>query len=386
MVPKKIYPLNAVRFFAALLVLFHHSERFFLPNAASGISPSANQDAIDFSLGFRVSVSFFFVLSGYSLSLAYLRKEKPIDTRKFFAARFARIYPLYLLVLVLCTPVLLADKLQIHGMALGLVKTAAIFTPNAALLQAWYPAKLLLINRPSWSLCAEAFFYCCFPSLGTLLWKLRGRGLWISALALYVGGQALVWWMRPLIGSYTLTFFPLFHLSTFALGILVARWQSLRQERIDRTEVQAWQATLVLGLSVAGLLLSVPLGPLFHVDQPYDNGLLAPIFAGFIWSLSAASTPASRWLCGKWLVALGNGSFALYLIHLPIRNLFLHFGWVAPACYPIYVIVCVALSLVSFYYFETPVRQWLIKQFDERRRRNIFPELTTARVGSISDQ
>ena len=82
-------------------------------------------------------------------------------------------------------------------MKIGLTKTAGIFAANAMMLQVWKGSRLLRINLPSWSLCVEAFFYVCFPLLGVLLWKLHGARLWMTALALYTGGQALVWARRP---------------------------------------------------------------------------------------------------------------------------------------------------------------------------------------------
>ena len=124
--------------------------------------------------------------------------NKPIlDNCDFFAARFARLYPLYFLVLVLDTPELLVPEVQHYGIKIGLGKTAGIFAANMAMLQIWKGSRLLRINLPSWSLCVEAFFYFCFPFLGVLLWKLRGRRLWMTAFALYAGGQALVWAIRP---------------------------------------------------------------------------------------------------------------------------------------------------------------------------------------------
>jgi peptidoglycan/LPS O-acetylase OafA/YrhL len=99
-------------------------------------------------------------------------------------------------------------------------------------------------------------------------------------------------------------------------------------------------------------------------------GLLAPIFAGFVWALSVIPTPLSRWLCGRWLVALGNASYGLYLIHLPILSVFRHFRWVTHAFYPVYLALCVGLSLLSFRYFETPDRLWLLERFHTRLVRN----------------
>ncbi|HXP09269.1 MAG TPA: acyltransferase family protein, partial [Acidobacteriaceae bacterium] len=170
---------------------------------------------------------------------------------------------------------------------------------------------------------------------------------------------------------------PPLHLSTFALGILLARWQRLQQERKDKAEIRVWQVCTVLGLSAGGLLGSVVLSPFLGVPAPYNNGLLAPIFAGFVWALSVIPTPLSRWLCSRWLVALGNASYALYLIHMPLLSLFLHFRWVTHAFYPVYLALCVGLSLLSFRYFETPARLWLLERLQTRLARN------TAEASSI---
>jgi peptidoglycan/LPS O-acetylase OafA/YrhL len=235
------------------------------------------------------------------------------------------------------------------------------------MVQVWYPSRLLRINSPSWSLCCEIFFYLFFPLLGVWLWRLRGTSLWMTALVLYVAGQALVWELRPHFGAGRVLAFPLLHLSTFALGILLARWQSLQRERETKAAVPAWRVYAVLGVSTAALAFSIRLQPLFHVPSPYNNGALAPLFAGFIWALSATSTPLSRWLCARWLVALGNSSYALYLIHHPIVDLFRRLQWVSLIFYPIYVALCIGLSLLSFHFFETPIRLWLVERFQTRR-------------------
>jgi len=65
------------------------------------------------------------------------------------------------------------------------------------------------------------------------------------------------------------------------------------------------------------------------------------------------------------------------LIHGPVLLLFLHFGWVSRVVYPVYLALCVGLSLLSFFYFETPVRMWLLERFHSR-------SLETIEVSSIA--
>jgi peptidoglycan/LPS O-acetylase OafA/YrhL len=379
---KKSYPLTSVRFFAAFLVLFHHSV-VLLPGFDNRGHHHAPHDFLGvLSFSFSVSVSFFFLLSGYVLSFVYLHTGQVIDKGKFFAARFARLYPLYIVILVLDTPELLLTEIHRHGVSIGLTKTAEIFAANVLMLQAWYPLRLNQINFPSWSLCGEVFFYLCFPLLGVWLWKLQGRRLWLTMLVVYLGGQALFLTAIHHLNPITAFCWPVLHLSTFTLGILLARWQSLRQTRQDKPAERVLWANTVLALSFGGLILSIWLSPFTHVPGLYNNGFLAPLFAGIIWGLSAVSTPLSRWLCGKWLVALGNSSYSLYLIHMSILAIFLHFHWATLWLYPVYLALCIGLGLLSFHYFETPIRLSLVEWF-HRRSAKATSRTTSLQAGDL---
>jgi peptidoglycan/LPS O-acetylase OafA/YrhL len=152
------------------------------------------------------------------------------------------------------------------------------------------------------------------------------------------------------------------------LGILLARWQTLQRENGSRAQVRPWQANLVLGLSFCGIMVSVLLLFRFNLRDFYDDGMLAPILGGIVWAVSAAPTGMSRLLGSRWLVALGNGSYALYLINIPMLFVFQAMHWTAQALYPVYLALCVGLSVLSFHYFETPVRLWLVERFRLRPR------------------
>ena len=49
---------------------------------------------------FTFIVSYFYLLSGCVLGMVYLREGRAVDTKRFFDARFARIYPLYLVMTI----------------------------------------------------------------------------------------------------------------------------------------------------------------------------------------------------------------------------------------------------------------------------------------------
>jgi hypothetical protein len=101
-----------------------------------------------------LAVALFFLLSGFILSYTYAGNvENGRQHAKFWEPRFARIYPVYFLSLMLALP---------FQRALPLTTKIAVL----AMVQAWNPFRRGWTgawNYPAWSLSVEAFFYLCFP-------------------------------------------------------------------------------------------------------------------------------------------------------------------------------------------------------------------------------
>jgi peptidoglycan/LPS O-acetylase OafA/YrhL len=275
---EKIHALTSLRFFAALFVVLFHTTSLFLPWV------QGNLLARVLGLG-NVSVSFFFLLSGYILGVVYLRRGGPVAAFSFYKARFARVYPLFFLTLVLDTPFLFFDRWSKYGLSGAALKTAATFAANLLMLQAWF-LRLRGIDDPNWSLSVETLFYLIFPFVGAVLWKLRGARLWLAATLFYFAGQALVFYAAQHIEGSATSFFPYLHLTTFALGILLARWQSLRklQDGISQTPSLP-VILLVLLLALGAFGVTAYWSPGLNSSNLSD-GLLAPLFAVVIWAFS----------------------------------------------------------------------------------------------------
>jgi len=353
--PGKLHALTSLRFFAALFVLSYHT--LMIGRFPDIVSPDSFLGHFLF-LG-CVSVSFFFLLSGYILTRVYVREGSPI--RNFYIARFARIYPLYFLTLVADTPNLLLPRIASYGLKTALIKTTVTFLGNAFLLQAWV-VTLRGINNPNWSLSVEAFFYLIFPAIGVALWKLRGAALWLAAAALYFGGQLIVTFAARHIAGSTPQFLAFLHPETFALGILLASFQV----RSSGKTTGARTSPALINTVAISALFAFWLVVYFYNRMPTVNmydGLLAPIFACVIWAFSHSDWWPAKILSALWLVVLGEASFGLYLIHMPVLHVFEHMGWNRiPMLYPVYLALCIALSVLSFYYFETPMRKWILKR------------------------
>ena len=140
----KIEQLTFTRFIAAILiVIFHYGKE----------SPLFNNSYIDFIIvQANIGVSYFFLLSGFVMMIAYANKEK-IEWFKYFKNRFARIYPIYFGALAIILGVqVLTNSINLEG-----------FLLNVFMIQSWLPEKAQIFNPVAWSLSVEFFFYLSFP-------------------------------------------------------------------------------------------------------------------------------------------------------------------------------------------------------------------------------
>ncbi len=368
--PGKMHPLTSLRFFAALYVVFFHTaSKFHLADLLASKRWLLDPLRRVLSLGY-VSVSFFFLLSGYILAMVYLRGNAPVLRQRFWIARFARIYPLFFLTMLLDVPHLWLERIVKYGTKAAALKTVVTIFAHAVLIQAW-TMKLRGLDSPNWSLSAEAVFYLSFPFLGVVLWKLRGKVFWLWVAGLYCGGQLVVLALaHRLSGEESLEYQPLLHLSTFLLGILLARRQT--QSRWFNADQGPSPAVLYAVLAAATVVFCGAVYFYPHLSMiNVRDGLLAPIFAAVIWALSYPRTAVAQWLSARWLVVLGEASFGLYLIHYLVLHLFQALGLSSASIYPIYILLCVGLSVASFFWFETPARRWLLARLHTPSRESV---------------
>ena len=363
----RIEPLTSLRFFAAAYVVFYHTWP-----AVLGSRPDL------FGFGY-ISVSFFFTLSGYILAVVYLRRERRFDTRQFYVARFARIYPLFFATLIFGTPQLLMARMEKYGAGVAMVKTALTFFGNMVMLQAWI-LQLFGIDNPNWSLAVETVFYVLFPFVGVYVWRTfsnLGRAT-AGFVTIYLVAMAIVY----LCNSSTLsldvvTFNPLLHLSVFFCGILIARIQLCMQETtrsfIRRHAILMALACFALFLAITRLNLPMAL---------LNDGLLVPLFAGVLLTFSAGNRAIEAMFSRPWLVLLGESSYAVYLIHFPLRDYFVLAGWLhSLLSYVAFLATVLALSIASYKFLEAPARRAINRFFAEPVGVEMKPRVAVAQAG-----
>lgn len=360
-----LHALTGLRFVAAFLVLAYHG-------LGSGAATPAWLRPLVGS-GY-VGVSLFFVLSGFVLTYTYhdSLRDGTATRRAFVAARVARIYPVYLLSLLAALPPLFW-LIESKGFQLDPAWLARMIGMYTGLLQAWNPHMACVVNCPAWSLSGEAFFYAAFLFVLPVVARWGTPRLLVAAAAAYalslaapvlylalqpdgpapVTSQSLGWWLG--VVKYN----PLVRLPEFVLGVIAGRLFLL-----ERGGTRPWHARMEV--AAAAGILAVLLASAWIPYALLHNGLLAPAFAVLVYALARGAGPVSRALSTRPLVRLGEASFALYILHVPLL------AWIArgfrtagvaqpaqPLHFAMLASLSIPLSLLVFAAVEEPGRRLL---------------------------
>lgn len=295
--PSYIPELQGLRGIAVLAVVLYHCH----PRLEGTWIYSA-------SLWGWTGVNLFFVLSGFLITSILLEsREKPHYFRNFYGRRVLRIWPVYVLVLIV---VYLNAPWFVGATIADAVKTAP-WLAYIFFVQNLFHLALPPAVSPTWSLAIEEQYY--------FLWAPTVRFLtrpWMLATAL---GAALV--ASPLLRHANLHWMTptntLIHLDGIACGSLLAL--ALHTVKLSR---RAW---LFIGLG--GLVTGLLAAGTFAGGTAFLDSALTVGFGGGILAVIAstgADNPLNAALRRGPLAYYGRISYGLYMIHISV---FIYFGW-----------------------------------------------------------
>lgn len=342
--------LTGIRIFAAYyVVMLHTGAGYFARHGA----PQTVLRLLD--KGY-MAVSLFFILSGFILVYTYQGKiSAPENVLRFWEARFARIYPVYLLALALMIP--FAKTITVH-------QRFAVLS----MVQTWIPWKPEMVgawNFPAWSLSVEAFFYLAFPLILVALNRLRlsglGRltGILLAVIVVCDLPRPVLDWPDSALTFARYIPLPVLRLPEFVVGMALGLI-------FLRIPTRRYSGLISIGaLLVALIVLCLPSGA-------WASVAVIP-FAILILSLAYQSGPVARVLSNKIVILLGSASYAVYLLQLPTRiytRLLFSKLPHAPHELDAYLSPCflLILSVMVFLYWEEPARKFLRKSLGLRPR------------------
>ena len=270
-----IATLQSLRFvFVMLIFLSHFGYKEITPLDAGG----------------DCGVAFFFLLSGYLLSIGYGKRIS--DGTFHFAAymkrRIMKFYPLHLLCLV--------GILVISHSAIDLRVVL-----NVLLLQSWVPDSFYYFscNSVSWFLSSLMFSYLVFP----WVYRHQSRGLTACVLAGYVAVYLLTPYDKV---NAILYVHPMVRFVDFYLGMQLARWQV----KIGKAEWAEWVEWVMVPL----LLIAIVVYP--GVDEKWRNApLYWMVLLPFILVFAQQRGIISRLLKSRVMLWLGSVSMPFFLTH-----------------------------------------------------------------------
>ena len=345
--PDVLDPLTGVRFFLALgVVLFHYQLQWTLPGDGGLLNRA------------RLAVDVFFILSGFILTHVYLQGDGVLNYRRFLTARFARIYPAHVFILLAMLGLVLAAPLLGVGLEQGRFNPAD-FVGTLLLVQAWFPRETLALwNGPAWSLSAEWFAYLAFPAYAALALRLRTRP-WVIISLSAIAFVVLDAIYRAQFGRVL----PRAEDSMGVLRIVPEFLYGIGLYYLGQRWTPSPRVSAVSALATTAALLSL-------MQFGADDRIIVAAAGPFILSLALLAKAGVRtFLSHPVALFAGEASFALYLVHIPILMVWRNAaqaltGW--PGDYRMGVgeltamlVLTLAAAAAIHVFVEQPGRRWL---------------------------
>ncbi|CCH52307.1 acyltransferase 3 [Fibrisoma limi BUZ 3] len=381
--------LTPMRGIAAVLVVIFHFNLLVLPI----IDPAITQ----LHRRWYLLVDFFFILSGFIITYVYgdwfENRVTVTSFRRYMAARFARIYPLHFVTL-LWVIALYILVVPVYHVKLSPVEQGVFDVPaiplHVFMLHGFLSVSSATWNTPTWSIGCEWLLYLLFPVLMLGFRRLSGAGRYAMlgvVLALYVYLTQPVEnhpmykpWLPTLTNTIDDLRFPGSFLRCFAgflLGMISLEAYTRRwgQHVLGRSAVFT---TLVLGLAVCFHLqildtLTVWAFPLLILGACYNAGRVSKLLE---------SRPLQR---------LGDWSYSIYMVHMPILFSFLAvqlitapadkkpaepvtYGPAGPIACGIYLALVIAVAALMHRFVEVPGRRFFNRSL--KAKQSVEPEVS----------
>jgi peptidoglycan/LPS O-acetylase OafA/YrhL len=351
--------LTGLRGVAAWLVVVAHTDAHF-----AALQPAWLE------YGWRVCANLgmttFFTLSGFVIHYNYgpsLSANGSPAVRSFLGARFARLYPLYMLAFLISAAI---DPAQFHS---GIL--TQVWPRYLTLTQDWTPTVVngtiltMLFIGGAWSISAEIALYGFYLLLVramtalTMTRVLCAMATLTAAGLVFFGGYAGGFWFSNLDQQgWWLSLSPWCRVPEFLLGALCAQLYI----QVHTTVITPRQTSLVRWFGIAGaiwIICAFLLCYRFIYVQAAFN--FAPGIAAVMFCLASCRSRASALVENPVSLAIGKASYSVYMLHGFVLYLVMQGS---NSTIPLAIFrIAIAWALISFLslgvyqYFEAPARK-----------------------------
>ena len=422
--PRQDVPaLTGLRFFAAFSVLIGHGFSWILH---SHETPGGAIYWISQISGFGMTL--FFVLSGFVVHYNYgnlVTKGRLRGIAAFLWARFARLYPLFLLMMLVYVALssrtrdlLMGDPERFGSILQALPYfVLSIHSWTYTIIEGNPVIDAIGGGSPiTWSISTEWFFYFAYPLIAWLILRARTPrlavvfallwcALWIAVTTnLYDWSAPIDTWAVQHFGAiagtqehlqtsfvrWLLYFSPYVRLGEFILGTLVAQlYINLEQRPVSERE-NLIGALVFFAAAISVIVITyLNYGATTYLNDGPDAGAnlycanvvckmnmnfaLAPTAALLVFCGARYKTFGSRILMSRPILLLGGASYSIYLVHdivlwtaLKLTGSARH-GLAYDLLKLVFLLTVVLLiSLILYTYYEAPARRWLRARWGKR--------------------
>ena len=374
--------LTGVRFFAIFHIFLFHLWSMYgsekpkdMANLLMGFDDAPKTLGVFMSNGW-ISTSLFFLLSGFILAYLYWGEDGQLITtkRRFWSLRFARIYPIHLIVMAIVLLLNVPWHLS-QGMPLGILVPSALAT--IALVQAWIPPWIPLWSWPTWTISALVFLYMIMPWLMATLSRLSRRQMIMALIAMPFVSiiPTLAYAARMAAGapwSMNVDMFvantPLFWVPYFAAGMLMTRIFSISRFK-PITSSPSWFAW-----GDVAFIVVIAIGCTPGIEQPLKffirQGLLMPLFIMMVLDLARGRGLMARIFSLPGTGFLGETGYSIFIWQSVILIGSYVSLMINPAIGPyqvwIAIVMIMVLAIPSTYLIEKPLARVIRRKFIDR--------------------
>ncbi len=304
--------------------------------------------------GGYLAVQTFFILSGFVLARSYATTQwNRQSLTRFATARFARIYPVYVLSLLVVSRFILETLVKPDR---TIAQKAALLGDYGFVLLGWTGSLNVGWNTPAWSLSCEVFFYLCFPLL--FLWLRKGS---LSRIFTALGISMVF----PIVLAHAgvpAVWKPMHHLSDFLAGIAAAGLYETGWRKIPALRRRGY---LLYAPAIAAAIAFIAHPEVLRGTLADLNTVLRPLNVALLIGLAFGDGFLARFLSLRPVEYLGKVSYSMYILHVPVLWWFsryaLHLIGPAPHLWnAVAFLVCVVtISIAAFELVESPANNWI---------------------------
>jgi len=346
--------LTSLRGIAAFLVLLYHLKIFLHQHELT------NNFSFLYNKAY-LAVDFFFILSGFILSLSYYEKFSKAITSKnisqFIIKRIARIWPLH--IFILCCFISIPSVLYLTERSIDNSQFSAMsFLTKTFLVDLWFVGHdyWKSWNTPSWTISGEFLAYLLFPFMARGFSNSFKTILLIYILLLSAIALAYEFFGFVSLGEGITSLGLLRCIFSFAIGICIfCVYEHIKAKVTNKTGIF---------IAVFGFTSFVFLAYNFTSNHFFVPLLFSMTILGLVLSKSLFHD----WLSTPKLVYFGEISYSLYLNHVFVITWYIMLflpdaGYASLFDISAIILISVLSAHFTYQWVEKPMRKKLNNKF-----------------------